>query len=567
MVRRASGDTLTLALGLALAACGRTPRLSLGQADAGAPDAGAPDAAAPEASLPEVSLSPTPGLDPGTVAIHRLNSREYDNTIRDLLGVEAHARDTFQPDERGYFDNDAEAFTINDARYEQYFNAAEEIAKEVFSDLGLRARVVSCAPAGPDDPACAAQSIRSFGLRAWRRPLAEAEVARLVALYAAEVAAGRSFFVAMQSVATAMLSSVGFLYRVESDLDPASTTPHAVGPYELASRLSYWVWSTMPDDELFRLAESGELSQPPVLVAQLARLLADARSEAFVDAFAGQWLGAWDVSAHQVDPMTFPQWDDSLRDSMAREIQLYFSEFLRGGRPFDHFINADVNFVDARLAQHYGMDATGLGADSVRVENRNDARKGFLGLGGFLTMTSASFHNYPRYRATWTFQQLLCDPVPFDLHPIIKVDVPPDPPPTYRQEVMAIAAQGTQCAACHLAFEPVGIGLEGFDAIGQFRSIDEKGRVIDTSGRLPTGGFFSDELQLADLLATDPRLLTCANKMLLTYALGHMVDKAYTPHLDRLMEAWKAKGLKLPALLEQIVLSEPFRFRRGEGLP
>ena len=126
---------------------------------------------------------------------------------------------------------------------------------------------------------------------------------------------------------------------------------------------------------------------------------------------------------------------------------------------------------------------------------------------------------------------------------------------------------GTQCAACHLAFEPVAIGLEGFDAIGRFRSVDEQGRVIDTSGTLPIGGSFSDELQLADLLASDPRLVSCANKMMLTYALGHMLDKAYAPHLDRLMEAWKAKGFKLPALLEQIVLSEPFRFRRGEGAP
>jgi hypothetical protein len=553
-----------LAVGLVVGSCG-AHRAGPGF------DAGA-EASVPDAPPLEAGAEHPRGVDPGIVPIHRLNNLEYDNTIRDLLGVEAHADATFIPSERAEFDNNAAAFTIRDERYEEYFRAAQSIAQQVFADPALRARVVACAPAGAQDTDCAARSVRAFGLRAWRRPLTDDEVARLLALHAGEVAAGKDFAGAMQTVLTAMLSTVSFLYRIELDPDPASTAPHALGPYDLASRLSYWLWSTTPDDRLLGLAASGELAKPDVLLAQFARLLDDPRSEAFVESFAGQWLGERWLVGHAIEPTAFPEWDEPLHVAMEKEMLLYFSEFLRTDRPFDELLDADVNFVNARLARHYGMDATGLGDAFVRVENTKDQRRGFLGLAGFLTATSYSYRADPRNRARWVRGELLCDPEILtaqdeQLHLKTQLDsngsTAPQPSTLYEQ-VQAIGSM-LACRDCHSTFDPIAIGLEGFDGIGRFTAKDASGRPILTDGTLADGRTFKDELDLAQLLAPDPRFLTCATKNALTYALGRSPTKADEPYLADLLDTWKANRLSFRSLLEQIVVNDTFRLRRGEG--
>lgn len=555
-----------------LAAACSGPALSSSDGAAGAqggagtgPGAGPSDGAA-GADARDVGVAPIPGLDPGRAVIHRLNNLEYDNTIHDLLGLEARAQQTFQPDESGEFDNDGEAFTMNDARYEQYFNSAETLAAAAVADTGARKRIFACAPS--TDVACVAQIVRTFGARAWRRPLTDAEVDHFVSFAGALTTAGRSVDEMTAAIVQAMLSSASFLYRIEWDPNPASLTPHAVAPYELASRLSYWLWSTMPDDELFGLAAAGDLAKPEVLRAQLDRLLDDQRSTAFVESFAGQWLGIRALLTHEVDPATFPTWDEPLRAAMADELRRYFGAFLREGRPFEQFPNTDLNFVNARLATHYGMDATGLGDAPVQVVNTHDARQGYLGLAGILTAESVSYRTDPRQRARWIMRTFLCASEEL---PVLPHEKPFSPEimaaTTVRTEIDAIDAAGQTCASCHDQFEPFGLALEPFDALGRFRTKDDHGVAVTTPSKLADGTPILDEPTLADNLASDARFLDCATHKALVYALGRQVGASDAPHLENIRTTWKADGRTLRALLEEIVLNDTFRFRRGEVSP
>jgi hypothetical protein len=574
-----------LVAALALAGCGRAPlpagspgtggSAGLGGA-AGATIAGAADgsvsgtaAADGGDSFDEVGNQPTPGVDPGRVSIHRLNNTEYDNTIRDLLGVDGHlARQTFQPDEEGEFDNDADAFTINDARYEQYFDAAETLTGQVFADAALRARLVTCTPADAADAACPRAIISAFGARAWRRPLTAAEVDGLVDLQRASAAEGLGFDESLQRVVRAMLSSVPFLYRLELDADPTSLAPHELSGYELATRLSYLLWSSMPDARLFELAGSGALSRSDVLLSEVDRLLGDPRADAFVESFSGQWLGARTLASHQVEPTAFPQFTEPLRADMIGELHLYFGEFLFKDRNFAGFLTDDLNFVDARLAAHYGFPTTGLGTDLVRVENTSDRRKGYLGLAGWLTLTSYSYRTSPTIRGMWLLRQLLCSPPPPPPGVIPKLDPgPTDPQPqTLRQRVEAISNDPT-CAACHKLIDPMGLALEEFDGIGAFHTKYDDGTAVDPNVVLIDGTKISGEQDLADWLARDPRFLGCATHNLMTYALSRSLRPEDQPNVDKVRAAWNGQGFTLRALLKDIVLNDTFRFRRGETNP
>jgi len=248
-----------------------------------------------------------PSSDPGRISIHRLNNLEYDNTMMDLVGVPGMAEATFQPDEQGTFDNDADAFTMNDARYEQYFNAADTIGETIFSTPALQAKIVTCTPTAATDT-CTATIIQNFGLRAWRRPLTATEVSGLQTLAGSAITLGETPTNAIKQVVKTMLASPEFLYRIEFDANPASLAVHAVGPYELASRLSYLLFSSMPDPTLFTLATpaagstTAQIQTDATLTAQVDRMLADPKGANFTNSFAGQWRGARTKQAHQVEP-------------------------------------------------------------------------------------------------------------------------------------------------------------------------------------------------------------------------------------------------------------------------
>jgi len=511
------------------------------------------------------------GIDPGRVGIHRLNNLEYNNTVRDLLGTTLAPATNFLAEEGLSFDNTASALGMTGPQYELYYGAAETLSTELVQNPTLMARIMTCTPAAPSD-ACAAQIVQNFGLRAFRRPLDTAEVARALAVFDGELVRSGNATEAVALTVRALLASAGFLYRTELDANPASLEAHPLTAYELASRLSYLQWSSMPDDELFALAASGELLNTATLEAQVDRLLADGKAAAFIESFAGQWLDIRELVTHSVTPQVFTTYTSTLADAMAQESYAWFSEFVMGNRPITDWFTADFNFVNDELATHYGMTPPGSGAALTRVENTTDQRRGFLGLGSFLTHTSFPSRTSPTLRGVWVMSELLCSP--------------PAPPPAMVPELSESAepdeqnqAEGTEnvrerlerhrsdpaCAGCHAVLDPIGLGLETFDGIGRYRTTYGNNEPINPAGTLPDGQTFNGPDELATILSADPRFSACMATKLFTYALGREVEAYDAPSLESIKANWATRGLTIRNLMKEIVLSDTFRFRRGEA--
>jgi Protein of unknown function (DUF1592)/Protein of unknown function (DUF1588)/Protein of unknown function (DUF1595)/Protein of unknown function (DUF1587)/Protein of unknown function (DUF1585) len=513
---------------------------------------------------------PASSVDPGRVGIHRLNNTEYDNTVRDLLGTSAQPAATFLAEEGSHFDNTASALGMTSAQYEKYLAAADGLMSESLTNPANRARFMTCVPAAAGDP-CARQIVDIFGAQIYRRPLEAAEVDRAMDVYNADLARGNTGSEAVGQALQAMLASANFLYRVEYDPSPTSTASHALSGYEMASRLSYLHWSSMPDAALFEAAKNGELAAPAALEATVERLLADPKASAFVESFAGQWLDIRKLLTHSVSSQVFPTYTTDLADAVIAEGQLWFQEFLNQDRPLTDWFTADFNYVNDALAQHYGFPAPGTGAKLVRVSVTNDRRAGYLGLASFLTQTSVPSRTSPTGRGAWILSELLCD-------------APPPPPPMVAEleksaDPTDMSAQGSEnvrqrlerhridpaCNACHQMFDPIGLGLERYDGIGRYRETYGNGDPIEAQGLMPDGTPFAGPEALGALLGKDPRFTACLASKMYTYALGREVEGLDTSPMQTLKTRWAARGLTLKNLMKEVVLTDAFRFRHGEA--
>jgi hypothetical protein len=358
-----------------------------------------------------------------------------------------------------------------------------------------------------------------------------------------------------------VLLSPHFIYRPELDDDLTSTEPHLLNDYELASRISYFLWSSMPDDALFEAAANGSLRDEAGLRAEVDRMLSDPKAQALVDNFAGQWLRIRSLEDHVPDYAPFPEWDDALRDSMSQEARLFFGEFLRGNAGMDEFLLTDFAFLNDRLAAHYALPFD-LGAELERVDlGETDTRFGLLTLGSLLTVTSTPIRTSPVKRGVWILEQLLCSE-------------PPPPPPGVEGLPDANASSGSlrdqlelhradpTCASCHNLMDPLGLGLEHYDAIGAYRTQDQ-GFPIDASGQLIDGQSFVDGREMAALIQEDERFNLCVVEKLFTYALGRPFATTERPFIETIAQSYGQSGAALPELLKLIVTSEPFRTRRG----
>jgi len=514
-------------------------------------------------------------LDPGTKPVHRLNSAEYNATVADVLGTTLQpANGSWRGGELAGFDNIASVLGVDEAQYERYFEAAQGLAAEVMASARLRARFVSCELA---NPACVTSSIETAGLRLLRRPfrLEEAQTYRRVYDSAREL--GDDEPSAFALVLVALLSSADFLYRIELDADPASGAGHPLDPFELASRLSYFLWSSAPDDTLLETASNRSLLQADVLSATVDRMLGDRKAERFVANFAGQWLGAREVLSHPVAENFF-KWSPAVAHAASQEILRYFSEFALGGRSWFEFPAADINFVDDALAYFYGIpaDSTGVGT-LARIEYHADKRAGFFGLAGFLTVTSLDRRTSPSRRGRWIASNLLCR------------DPPPPPPvvPMFDDERQDADGGATAlnvreslerhrrdpgCAACHSVFDPYGLALEQYDAVGLFRAAYQDGTLIDPAATLPPSIAPPDGLTiegldgLARAVSANPGFGDCLASKLLTYGLGRTVTASDRPHLERASKEWLSAGdtPSVRRLIHALVSSRPFLARRGE---
>lgn len=400
-----------------------------------------------------------------------------------------------------------------------------------------------------------------FTRRAFRRPVEEAELQPLVALAAGVIDEGGSFEEAVQLGVQAVLSSPSFLFRVERDPDPAVGGPvRRLSEHELAVRLSYFLWSSMPDEELFRLAEEGRLRE--ALDAQVRRMLQDPKSRALVENFGGQWLTLRNLAEFDPSPELFPDFDEALRAAMLEETYSLFEYIVREDRSVFEFLTADYTFLNERLARHYGVP--GVAGDRLRrVVLADVPRGGVLTQGSILALTSNPTRTSPVKRGKWVLEQLLGTP-------------PPPPPPDVDElpeggealqgtlrEQMELHRDSPMCASCHARMDPIGFGLENFDATGAWRD-EEAGHAVDASGRLPGGSAFRGPSELRDALADDAdQFRRTLAKKLATYALGRGLDKRDRCTLRYITTLMREQDDRFSSLVLAIVHSDPFQMRGG----
>lgn len=423
--------------------------------------------------------------------------------------------------------------------------------------------ILICRPAadGLDRSDCARRIIERFVSRAFRRPATVEEVALYHQLCVERWNQQDTYEEGLRLALSAVLVSPQFLFRIE--LDPDSQAIRKLNDFELATRLSYFLWSSMPDDELFEVASKGELSRPDVLKKQVARMLHNPKREALVLNFSGQWLQLRNLSVLAPDKGIYPTFDDPLRDGMRRETELFFESVVEEDRSVLDFLDANDTFINGRLAKHYGIEGI-KGELFQRINWPNDQRGGVLTQASILTVTSNPTRTSPVKRGKWVLENLLGT-------------VPPPPPPmvTPLDEGAAQAASGSLrqrmeahranpgCASCHQRMDPLGFGLENFDAIGGWRTKDGNFE-IDPSGDLPSGESFKTPKELrVILLAQKEQFTRCLTEKMLTYALGRGLEYYDKCTTDSIVEAVRDSDYRFSVLIDRIVMSDPFQFRRG----
>ena len=543
--------------------------------------------------------------DPGRVTIRRLNRAEYNNTIRDLVGVDFQPAADFPADDTGYgFDNIGDVLSVSPVLMEKYLAAAEAILNAAFGSADatndasgvttLRTnaayrRIMLCRPevgperksptwpgrgakkttspqsgAAPSKTDCARKIIANFASRAFRRPVTPEEQKRLMTLFESAAAESGTFDDAIRVVLEAVMVSPQFLFR--GDVQPGPDNAQAIHPvddYALASRLSYFLWSSMPDEDLIAPAARGTLRRS--LNVQVKRMLKDPKAHALVENFAGQWLQLSNVKLAAPDRKEFPAFDESLRAAMQKETELFFECICRENRSVLEFIDADYSFLNQKLAQLYGI--AGVEGDQFRrVALTGSQRGGLLTQSSILTITSNSTRTSPVKRGKWVLENILGAP-------------PPPPPPNVPElkegkealtgplrHRMEQHRSDPNCASCHARMDPIGFGFENFDAIGAWR--DREGEfAIDASGKLVSGESFTGPAELKTLLLHQKRddFIRCLTEKMLTYALGRGLEYYDKCAVERIAKNLAKDHYRFDTLIMEIVRSTPFQLRRGES--
>jgi hypothetical protein len=507
--------------------------------------------------------------DPGHETIRRLNRVEYRNTIRDLLGIDYPEADNFPTDDVGA---GGDALTISPILMERYLTAAEEISdRAIVTDLGQadmpdsHQRIIFTRP-GPNRSRreSARMILERLASRGYRRPATSVEVQRLVRLVDSTHEQGGSFEESIQLALRAVLVSPNFLFRVE--LDPTSSDPPAVrelNDYELATRMSYFLWSSMPDDELLEHARRETLHDH--LDEQVRRMLDDPKSRALVQNFGGQWLQLSKLKSIRPDKVVFPEFDDGLRAAMQTETHMFLAAIIREDRSVVELLTADFTFVNDRLARHYGIEGV-LSSSFQRVSLKQNPRGGVLTQASVLTLTSNPTRTSPVNRGKWIMETILGTP-------------PPAPPPGVSvlketdtttsseslRERMLQHVKNPRCAVCHQQMDSLGFALENFDAIGRWRTRDGE-FPIDASGELPDGRKFDGPGELKSILSDRSKrdFVVCFTKTMLAYALGRELEYYDRCAVDKIDKALLTDNDRFSTLVSQIIKSEPFQKRRGK---
>jgi hypothetical protein len=525
--------------------------------------------------------------DPGPALVRRLTQTEYDRTIRDLVGIDFHSPEAVGlPDDRAGsgFDNLASRLSLSAAQMEKYFVASDKILERILGridgkpsgDSFNRHQAEQARKAllfvSPSDKItrreAARQIVARFARRAYRRPVQDREIDRLLGLYDSSSKKGGTHENAVRLMLKGVLVSPHFLLRVEQDRGPPGpSTPYPVSDHELAVRLSYFLWSTMPDEALSKLADEKKLSAPDVLQQQVKRMLADHKARALTDNFGVPWLQLRKILEARPSQEFFPTFTHGLRYAMWDEATTFFDKLRQENRSVLELLDSDYTWVNEELAKHYGLTSV-KGPEIRRVTLKPaDRRGGLLGMAGILTMTSHTSRTSPTLRGKWVLDVIFGTP-------------PPPPPPdagmlkeekekgktprTFR-ELMAAHATQPSCAGCHKKMDPLGYALDNFDGIGRWRDRDGA-RPLDTSGVLPTGERFTGpgELKQIILKRKDAFVRNLAEQMLV-YALGRELQEQDECTIREVAAALSKGEYRFAALVQAIVQSHPFRYRRNAG--
>ena len=435
-------------------------------------------------------------------------------------------------------------------------------------DTASRREVFVCQPdVAADESACASRILSRLARRAYRRPVRNAEVATLMEFYASGRRDG-NFDAGIQFALERLLVDPEFLFRIERDPSGlAPNTAYRLSDLELASRLSFFLWSSLPDDELLAIAERGELTDPAVLEQQTRRLLADHRSRALIDNFVSQWLRLRNLESQQRESADYPEFDENLREAFRRETELFVESTIRDDRSVLELLSANYTFLNERLARHYGIP--GVYGDRFRrvTLDENHPRGGLLGQGGLLMVTSHPNRTSPVLRGKWLLESMLGAPPP---------EPPPDVPglpergdggvPASVRDRLEQHRANPVCASCHAPMDPLGFALENFDAIGSWRATSEAGLPIDSSGTMPSGTQFEGPAGLRSvLLSRDEEFAGALTEKLLAYAMGRGLEYTDQPSVRQMLRDAAPDTYRWSSLILGIVKSEPFQGRRTRG--
>lgn len=522
--------------------------------------------------------------DPGPSAVRRLNRTEYNRTIRDLVGIDFDSAAVVgMPDDRTGegFDNLANGLTLSPALLEKYFAAADKILEQLLGPADgspskeppqrkqqaekARAELFSVKPTAEISKRDAAkQNIARFARRAYRRPVRDAEVDRLMKLFDLAEAKNDRPDAGMRLMMKAILVSPNFLVRLEEDhADKKPGEAYPVSDSELAVRLSYFLWSTMPDEQLFELAAQKKLSDPAVLEQQVKRMLADPKARSLTDNFAAQWLQLHKLAEARPSTEFFPTFTGSLRQAMRDEELTFFDKLCLEDRPILDLLDADYTYANEELAKHYGLDPV-KGPEMRRVELKpGHHRGGLLGMAGVLTLTSHTSRTSPTLRGKWVLEVVFGTPPPPPPPDVGMIEEKQKGVPKTFRELLAMHASNATCAGCHKKMDPLGFALDSYDPIGRWRE-GSASQPLDTTGQLPTGEKFNGPAELKQLIVQRREaFVRNLTEQMLLYALGRELQY-YDDCAVRDVTAALAKDEhRFSALVLGIVKSYPFRHRRN----
>jgi len=505
--------------------------------------------------------------DPGAFVMRRLTKVEYGNTLRDLLGVDP-AVAAQLPDDvpgEGYLN------TISPLLSEQFLEIANEALNRALGPKDAppnerQKQLFGEAPApGTDQRMAASKVARSFARTAFRRPASDEEVDVLLRVFDLGQENKLTYPESLRLMVKAVLVSPQFLFITPEKEAAAGQSIVPLDNHQLASRLSYFLWSTMPDAELATLADSGKLHEPDVLKAQVKRLIDDPRSQALFDGFGVQWLGIGGLKEKNFDPAKFPDMKLELRTAMHDEVRLFFDSIVRENRSIVSFVDSDYTFLNERLAKVYGLETTITGPAMRKVSLTDANRGGVLGMPGILAMTSFPERTSAVKRGVWVLEQVLGErvpPAPANVPALEKQDQKEVAKLTLRQRT-ELHRTDAACANCHKILDPIGFGLENFDAIGRWREKDDSGGPIDAAGELPDGQRFTSPKELKAIIAArKTEVVRNLTEKLLSYALCRPLEGYDEFVVDRVMETLTKDDNRMQTLITEVVLSYPFTHRR-----